>query len=358
MNKIPKFLLPPVFPGDEDKTRRASLLHVILLAFLTALLIYSLFTPLPANMYIDHWLYASPIFAIMIGMLFLNRRGYVKLASSITVLALIGILIPASISTGGVRGLAYAGFILVVLCAGLLIGETAGILTALASILAGLVFTYLETTGVIPVSVSQRIPVMVVWAANAMYLFMSAVVLTLAVRNINRAMQRSRRELEERTRAEESLRQSEQRLQTVFENMPILMAALDKDLSVLHWNHECELVTGYKAEDVVGSLAIWQTLIPDEEYRIRMQTELVSMPDNNRDFEMKITCKNGAIRTILWSNISQQVRIAGWYTWGVGVDVTNMRQAETELRQYTTRLETLRQIDQDILAPAYSLPSC
>jgi PAS domain-containing protein len=56
---------------------------------------------------------------------------------------------------------------------------------------------------------------------------------------------------------------------------------------------------------------------------------------------LELTCRDGSKKLIAWSNESIQYPIPGWATWGVGVDVTDRRQAERQLE--AAHLE-LRQI--------------
>ena len=37
---------------------------------------------------------------------------------------------------------------------------------------------------------------------------------------------------------------------------------------------------------------------------------------------MHLTCKNGEVKTIMWSNISEQFPVTGYSYWAVGVDIT------------------------------------
>ena len=69
--------------------------------------------------------------------------------------------------------------------------------------------------------------------------------------SIRRAL-REAEERRERQRAEESLRESEERLRTVIQHMPVLMVAFDQQGNIVAWNRECEHVTGYKADEMVG----------------------------------------------------------------------------------------------------------
>jgi PAS domain S-box-containing protein len=149
--------------------------------------------------------------------------------------------------------------------------------------------------------------------------------IALALRNI---------ELEaEHAVAEAALRESEKRLRQVVENMPVMMDALDEKNTIIAWNRECERVTGYSAEEIVGNPRALEILYPDPTYREHILAQAEEHGSSFRNLEQAITCKNGSRRTISWSNISEQFPIPGWRTWAIGVDVTERVRAEKDLRQ-------------------------
>jgi signal transduction histidine kinase len=69
--------------------------------------------------------------------------------------------------------------------------------------------------------------------------------------------------------------------------------------------------------------------------------QLHQLGHSYRDWELDVHCKNGTTRTISWSNISRELAIPGWWSWGVGVDVTKQKQAEEVLKTHSAELETL-----------------
>ena len=42
-------------------------------------------------------------------------------------------------------------------------------------------------------------------------------------------------------------------LHTILQNMPVMVDALDYNGDFVLWNRECEIVTGYTAEEVIGN---------------------------------------------------------------------------------------------------------
>ncbi|MCU0518280.1 MAG: PAS domain S-box protein, partial [Oscillatoria sp. Prado101] len=161
-------------------------------------------------------------------------------------------------------------------------------------------------------------------------------------------------EISERKRAEEALRESEDRLRTVLKNMPVMLSVFDEQFNLIVWNREAERVTGYRAQDIIFNPQAMALLYPDAAYRERMTAEWQRRGNDYRDWEWEIVCKDGSVKTIAWSNISQHFPIPGWGTWGIGVDVTErkraeeaLRQSEAQLREQATQLETaLRELQQ------------
>jgi PAS domain S-box-containing protein len=141
-----------------------------------------------------------------------------------------------------------------------------------------------------------------------------------------------------RKQAEAALQESEARLRTVLENMPVMLDALDEDLNIIVWNRECERVTGYSADEIINHPRVSELLYPDPHYRERMQGKL-ALNDDYRGWEWETTCKDGSVRTIAWSNLSHQCPVPGWDQWAIGVDITELRQVERQLHKLNEELE-------------------
>ena len=126
---------------------------------------------------------------------------------------------------------------------------------------------------------------------------------------------------------------STRRLRTIVENMPVMMNAFDTSGTIVAWNRECERVTGYSAADVVGNPAALEMLYPNAAERAERVEQMKLRSGNYRDWEWTLTCKDGSERVVAWSNISRFFPIEGWAEWGVGIDVTQWRRSEQELKR-------------------------
>ena len=114
--------------------------------------------------------------------------------------------------------------------------------------------------------------------------------------------------------------------------MPVLLLANDDGPAPLVWNRECERVTGYSAQEMIGNPRALEIVYPDpDEYQKVMQLGR-ERRGNYRDVELTITHKDGQKRVVSWSSIASEFPIPGWASWSVGIDVTQRKQMEDALR--------------------------
>jgi PAS domain S-box-containing protein len=148
-----------------------------------------------------------------------------------------------------------------------------------------------------------------------------------------------------RKRTEEALRQSENalreqsnRLAVLLDHLPVMVFGVDSQGRYSLWNRECERVLGYSWDEVLGRSRrdLYLSWYPDPAYREWVFTQAIS--HNYRDLETTITTRDGTPRTCSWSNYSTEIRIPGLSVWGIGIDVTEHKAAEEELRRANDRL--------------------
>jgi two-component system cell cycle sensor histidine kinase/response regulator CckA len=135
------------------------------------------------------------------------------------------------------------------------------------------------------------------------------------------------------TKAEDPIAVANDRLRRVVQSMPVMLDAFDDQRLITVWNSECERVTGFRADELIGNPDALLLMYPDPEYREKMLKEWTARGNNYRNWAWEITCKDGSRRTIEWSNVSASLPIEGWTTWGVGVDITERLRLEAKVRQ-------------------------
>lgn len=159
-------------------------------------------------------------------------------------------------------------------------------------------------------------------------------------------------------RQQQRLAASETRLRSVLQNMPIMLDAFDENWVPIIWNKECERVTGYSAGEIIGNTNVMNLFTPDPQERDRQMAELRRMGNYYRNWEGNLTCKDGTVKQIAWSNIARDYPVPGWPIWGIGVDVTEQKQAESrrvELAVERERVQMLQQfmgdVSHDLMTP-------
>ncbi len=145
-----------------------------------------------------------------------------------------------------------------------------------------------------------------------------------------------------RKKTETRIRENEERMRSIVASMPVLLDAFGDEQNIIAWNQECERVTGFKAEEIIGNPDAMKWLYPDEQYRKKVFDTIEKAKGDFRNLEFDVTCKDSSKRTISWSNISNEVPIQGWATWAIGIDITERIKAEKKV------IETLK-ISDDIV---------
>jgi len=205
LRKIFHFFAPPIFETDDEKTRIAAILNAVLLGTTTLLLFIVGIQGFsgPKTYLTTTTAVIGGIALLSISLWFVMRRGYVRIASFIFITASWVGLTYQAWSYSGLRDIAFIGYLVVVVAAGLLIGARTGIGYAFISALAGWVFAYFETTGKFGGAGDAPYP-----TARDMTLvfFLIALLSYLAINGINRALIKSRmNEQELRTNNQELL---------------------------------------------------------------------------------------------------------------------------------------------------------
>jgi signal transduction histidine kinase len=207
--KMKWILDPPVFEGDEEETRTAANLNTIALAALAVTILYSL-----ASVVLSSWValtWSIPRLFLIFVVLYLLRSRKVKIACWVALSGAWSIQFAVAATGGGVRTPGFGGMIIIVLVAGLLLGQRAAFAVAALSISSGLVLVFAEASGVLPPPPEQYRPG-VVWAAQAVWFVLAGVLLHLATSSINDALGRARSELAERKQIEQALLRAEEQL--------------------------------------------------------------------------------------------------------------------------------------------------
>ena len=237
----------PVFEGDEDKTLVAGQLNAIVWVMLVSIVLYSVAFAVTSSQDLSRLAVVVPLPLLFLWVWWLVHRGRTTLAAGIVVAGMWGVLIISAIFNSGVGGPAFSGLIVVVLTAGILLGQRAALAVAGASIAAGLAMVYADASGV-PLAAYETTPALVGWMAQAVFFVVAAALLYLGTARINQSLARARRELGERKRAEE------ERLKFMLgiERSSDAIFITNTDGAIIYLNPAFEKMYGYTKEEALG----------------------------------------------------------------------------------------------------------
>jgi GAF domain-containing protein len=197
---------PPVFPGEEDKTRRASMINALLLAGLGFFTLYGFTIPWST----PNVLPATIVVFLMIGLFFIGlravRSGNVNTA--IYTLIIFGWAIAAVTSAvfGGVISPVFISFVVLIQIAGLMVDSRSAIIVSAATVVYGGILIFLENAGMLSAFSGTSTSFL---TRYAFVFFTVTFLIYLSNRNIQESRTKaetSREELEDRHRELDEIR--------------------------------------------------------------------------------------------------------------------------------------------------------
>jgi len=140
--------------------------------------------------------------------------------------------------------------------------------------------------------------------------------------------------------AEKEIRESEERLQTVFRTSPgVIVISRVHDNTILDVNEEFNRVTGYTKEEVVGQsvleLGLWEDFGEREEFVKKVLKE-----GSAANFEFKFQVKDNQIRVGLLSGSMVQLSGEPHLIFGAQ-DITEMKDAQSALQESEEKFRTI-----------------
>ena len=250
LEKIRKFVAPPVFENDEEKTRVAALLNTILwsqLALLTVLnTLYGLLSLLggqtPANLIISF-----VAMAMFVGMLFLVHLGFVRGISYLLAFSITGIILYSIAQSPTVSSSTLSGLLIPVMLAGLFTGARGTIVVTAVNLLALSSLGYFYQQGWVASSPLATTDLISFGAIS----ITSALLLGMASRSIQEALRRARHNQQELSALAQSLEQRvadrtkalatstevSRRLSTILDEKQLVAEVVEQVQAAFHYYH-------------------------------------------------------------------------------------------------------------------------
>jgi PAS domain S-box-containing protein len=156
-------------------------------------------------------------------------------------------------------------------------------------------------------------------------------------------------DVSEQLRTETALTDQRQLLETIIDNIPVLLVIWDPALQTFRFNRHLRDVLGWTEADASDG-RFMERVYPDAAYRKEVSEYMRSLAPGWRDF--KTTAKDGRTIDISWANVS----LSGGASIGIGVDIRQRKAAEDSVTQVNTQLaEADRRKDEFIALLAHEL---
>jgi len=125
-------------------------------------------------------------------------------------------------------------------------------------------------------------------------------------------------------------------LESILDNANLWINLLDSEGNITLWNKAAERISGYKKEEVIGSMECWQWLFPDSAYRSQIVKEVRKLIRGTpmERFETRIITKMGEEKILSWHSVTLP-DVDGEILGSVAIaeDITKQWDMELALRQ-------------------------
>ncbi|HWR72430.1 MAG TPA: PAS domain S-box protein, partial [Nitrospirota bacterium] len=149
-------------------------------------------------------------------------------------------------------------------------------------------------------------------------------------------------DITERKRAEEAVRESEERFRRLVEQSPIAISIIDGTGRVEYTNRKHIEIVGYTVEEVPSIEDWWALAYPDAAARQRIMnawgdlSRRVLSGEDVEPVERTIVCKDGSSK-----NVEMRFSLAGQKILAVFADITERKRVENELRASEERFRAI-----------------
>ena len=278
IRSVKQLLKPPIIENDEIKTHQARLLHsilVILLLFLPLLFLYAWVNKI------------SPVFLVVLGIfssIYIGAFAWLKQGKIIQVSFLLtigfSILLTLLIANwGGLRMASSAGYVLIVVVAGMYFNPRGvAFTTGLCALeVGGLIWA--KNAGLLPAA--PYLTGLAEWIPFGLYIIIAAAVGISFNSVVGGSLKRAHQELKLRERTEAALLETERRQADIISFLPDATLVIDLQGKVIAWNHALEELTGVKAEQMLGK-GDYEYALPFYGERRPILIDLVLLPQNEQ----------------------------------------------------------------------------
>jgi PAS domain S-box-containing protein len=336
--KLSNTLFPEV--GHDEKVRIKRSLSFILPIVVAISFIFWLFFMSRNPGDGRHWLIlAASLFSLP--SCWLAYKNYLRLSAFLFVCSLWVIMSIGLVYSGGIISVGHGGFLLLIFMAGLLLGGRYAFFMLVLSVLSTSWVAYLETYAQLPETLPTR--PLNLWITFNFYLVVGWILLALTMRHLRTAINRASLEIDERTRTEKALRESQDRLDLALSSANMGILDWDLESGRIDWSGRAYQIWDIDDPGLIQDLdGVLRLIHPDDldtvNQAIKNCQESVS---SHFQVEHRIFLKTGetawmgAQGRVYYDETDKPVRIIGTLN-----DITLRKQNEQAIREVNNRLNT------------------
>ncbi len=110
-------------------------------------------------------------------------------------------------------------------------------------------------------------------------------------------------------------------LGSLVDHMPVMIVGFGDGGRIVFWNRECERVTGYSSQEALEDPQILEKLSQCPGKSPLLDQSRAS--ESYRNSELEVLGKDGSRHVISWSNMGSQLKLPGWSSCFVGLEITD-----------------------------------
>jgi PAS domain S-box-containing protein len=147
------------------------------------------------------------------------------------------------------------------------------------------------------------------------------------------------KEIDERRRAEEALRESEEKYRVLFEESPAIISIVDRNAIIKDANRAFLEKFGYSKNEFIGRNAV-DFVVPEQREKVSAQLESDFKGESTQEIDIDICARDGSIHTVLFSPGKALLYEGDRPTrlLVTGIDITERKRAEELARSQQQQL--------------------
>lgn len=257
--KLKQLIGPPAFEGEDLNLHQKEVLTLLLWTSIVMVSWFMLYMLVFDDVGTRRLIVFGSLISICFMTLIAVRMEKLRFASWLYVLGLWLVVTGSVVTAGGVHAPAFAGYMLVILIAGIVIGRLMSFVMLTVSIIAGQLLVYLESNGMLPVPEFRTLG-MYANSVTGFFLFSWGLVV-FTTRSVSHALGRATRRLEERKVVEQQLAYQAMLLNQVND----AVVSVDLQGNIFYANAATEKLYGHRVEEITGKPIgdILRTHFPD-----------------------------------------------------------------------------------------------